>query len=267
MFHLISCSRALRSLNIGTALLCSLLAIMPSAGAIAQPGPQQSTTVEPDAVLWNTIKDVQVPSLIATFILQYPNSAYRPAAEQKLRALAASGAVAMAPAVPVGAGAVEPTRQAGAGNTASVPSADQESSFTKRSLIVNTQYELRRLGCYSGGIDAIYGPATLNAALRFMRLSNTAIAVELPSEALLDSLRRTNGRLCPVVAAIPSPRAVTQASVGSDEGPAKPQAKKQAAAGAVAPPPTQEKPGFERANAWEVFRQDSGGEAGGAGSW
>jgi hypothetical protein len=240
---------------------------MPSAGAIAQPGPQQSTTVEPDAVLWNTIKDVQVPSLIATFILQYPNSAYRPAAEQKLRALAASGAVAMAPAAPVGA--VEPTRQAGAGNTASVPSADQESSFTKRSLIVNTQYELRRLGCYSGGIDAIYGPATLNAALRFMRLSNTAMAVELPSEALLDSLRRTNGKLCPVVAAIPSPRAVTQASVESGEGPAKPQAKKQAATSAVAPPPTQEKSGFERANTWDVFKQDTGGGGGGGGggSW
>ena len=252
-----------RNFKFTACLLCSLLCVAPSSGAIAQSSPTPSNDVAPDVVLWNTIKDLQVPSLLEKFIKQYPNSAYRPTAEQKLEAFTSTAAAL--PKSDTVAPLSDGTRQLAPQMLASKPASEAIAAptqpFVDRGLVVNTQFELKRLGCYTGSIDAIYGSATKGAVRRFMHRTNAQMAVDMPSEALLDALRRANGRICPVIAATPSPMRPSQISVAPhDSNPVRGEQKNQITTTSSAAPKT------TQASDWDtMFRQDSGGGGGGGG--
>ena len=265
MIRLVFGAQISRNFKFTACLLCSLLCVAPSSGAIAQSSPTPSNDVAPDVVLWNTIKDLQVPSLVERFIKQYPNSAYRPAAEQKLEAFTSTAAAL--PKSDAVAPLSDGTRQLAPQMLASKPVIEAIAAptqpFVDRGLVVNTQFELKRLGCYTGSIDAIYGSATKGAVRRFMHRTNAQMAVDVPSEALLDALRRANGKICPVIAAIPSPMRPSQISAAPHEtNPVKGEQKNRIAttSSATAAPKT------TSASDWDtVFRQDGGG--GGGGGW
>ena len=65
-------------------------------------------------------------------------------------------------------------------------------------LAVETQTELKRLGCYDGEIDSIWGKGSQKALSGFARHSGQPVDTSAPTMELLDLLRPMGGRVCPL---------------------------------------------------------------------
>jgi hypothetical protein len=101
------------------------------------------------------------------------------------------------------------------------------------------QGELKRLGCYTGGLDGDWGNGSRGALKRFYDKVDVASLGEEPSLQLFNRLTKENGTVCePVVASTPEPPRHTPSAqpASHPSTPAKPRPKPQVAS---EPPPAQ----------------------------
>ncbi len=68
-----------------------------------------------------------------------------------------------------------------------------------RILASSVQNELKRLGCYSGDVDGIWGRVSQRAASDFEKHAAEQLASLEPSSGMLNLLRSQTGRICPLV--------------------------------------------------------------------
>ncbi len=123
----------------------------------------------PEEIAWNIVKDSTDPGELRRFIEQFPGSARRAEAEQKLAAL------------------VDAASKATTAN-----------AVDRHSLALSLQFELKRVGCFNGAMNGEFDDATRAAERSFAKLAS----IKMPDELSLDSIqavRRFDKRVCPLV--------------------------------------------------------------------
>ena len=129
-----------------------------AAARAAEPVPPQ-----PEQIAWAMVKDSKDPDQLRRFIQQFPNSTQRPDAEQRIAAL----------------------------STVATNTSDPHE--LSRSL----QFELKRVGCFTGTVNGEFDDATKAALHGFNKQAST----NLPDEASADTIkavRAINKRVCPL---------------------------------------------------------------------
>lgn len=131
-------------------------------------------------------------------------------------------AAVAAPAPPTG---VQPVLQAT--RPKRVSPAASGSYRSERALARDIQRELKRLGCYYGKIDGVWGGASRDAMATFLSRVNAALPVEEPDVILLSLSQGHEAGVCekecPIGETLASGRCVPQAIVASVSGAGAPQ--------------------------------------------
>ena len=65
-------------------------------------------------------------------------------------------------------------------------------------LTRSLQVELKRVGCFAGAVDAVWGSETKGALVEFARLAKLDVATDAPSSTAIDAVRSTPNRICPL---------------------------------------------------------------------
>src|ERR1700733_11794291 len=118
---------------------------------------------------WNTVRDSKDADQLRRFIQQFPNGVDRSEAEQRIASLSAA-----APPTPA-VSAPDPHELA-------------------RAL----QFELQRVGCFSGTVNGQFDDVTKTAWHRFIKLTSLKIPDDITPDAI-NALRGINKRVCPVI--------------------------------------------------------------------
>src|SRR5580704_395728 len=122
----------------------------------------------PDEVAWTLIKDSKSADQLQRFVGQFPNSAYRPEAEQRIASLAydAQKSVPLNPANPY-------------------------------ELARSLQFELQRVGCFVGTVNGALDDATKAAWQRLIKLTASNAPAAASPDAI-NALRSIDKRVCPL---------------------------------------------------------------------
>jgi Caspase domain len=143
------------------------------------------------------VKDANDPEVLKAFIGTYDmcpvQTALAKAMLNRLTQEDASEAAQVAAAAPLPDTEPDP-RTERQPETLPVP-ADEVSPET---LARDTQTELKRLGCYEGAIDGIWGKGSQKALSSFAEHSGKAVDTSVPTLGLLDALRPMTKRVCPL---------------------------------------------------------------------
>ena len=134
------------------------------AAETAKTGPEQLT--------WEMVKDSKEPDQLRRFVERFPNSSLRPVAEARISALSAD-----------------------------VQKSPSTSLTDPHELARSLQFELKRLGCFTGAVNGEFDEATKAAWRNFTKLSSISMPEE-PSSDALKALRSVNDRICPLVCSI-----------------------------------------------------------------
>jgi Putative peptidoglycan binding domain len=197
-------------------LLGAVLAALAGLPALAQDSNGTTTTTETspttapaapaaedpavELTFWDSIKDSDNPDLFLAYMQRYPNGAFRVIAEARLKEIYSGGGDDIGEDdTDMAADGAEaaPTTQVITVQPAPAP-APTVRGVTRRDTAAGIQRQLRRLGCYRGAIDGIWGPQSRAAARRFNRsYSGTNIAVNNPNLNALSKLRSISFRVCP----------------------------------------------------------------------
>jgi Caspase domain len=133
------------------------------AARAAQPKPPS-----PDEIAWNMVKDSTDPDELRRFIKEFPGSAKRTQAQQKVAVLTSAAA-----------------------NAASVNTVDPHA------LALSLQFELRRVGCFNGALNGEFDDATRAAERNFARLASVKMPDKL-SPAAVKAVRGFDKKVCPL---------------------------------------------------------------------
>jgi len=165
---------------------------MAALAAEAQAAKSRPTGPSPEDVAWGLVKDSKDANQLRLFLEQFPKSARRAEAEQRIGALAVEQRnAAAAQEQRIAALREEALRAAGA----AAPVAAVDAREIARSL----QFELKRVGCFDGAVNGEFGTTTRDALRNFAKLA----AVSVPDPELsLDTLKVIRGidkRICPLI--------------------------------------------------------------------
>jgi hypothetical protein len=97
-----------------------------------------------------------------------------------------------------GAGAEQTTPEAAKTTEAPLPQ-----GATRQELAQDMLAELKRLGCYFGGINGNWSGRSQLALERFNRLASLELPLDEPQQASLDALKGWKGPHCPIEKAVP----------------------------------------------------------------
>jgi hypothetical protein len=145
------------------------LAAAQTAKPAPPPPPSPPLSPPPDQIVWNTVKDSRDPDDLRRFIAQFPNSAERPDAEQRIASLMAEA-----------------------------PKTATANSNDPHELARALQIELKRVGCFNGAVNGEFDDATKTAWHSFTKLA----AITMPDDASSDAVkavRSIDKRVCPLV--------------------------------------------------------------------
>jgi TIR domain-containing protein len=123
----------------------------------------------PDEVAWTLIKDSKFTDQLQRFIAEFPNSAHRPEAEQRIASLAydAQKSVPLNPANPY-------------------------------ELARSLQFELQRVGCFVGTVNGELDDATKAAWQHFIKITSIN-APDAASPDAINAVRSIDKRVCPLI--------------------------------------------------------------------
>jgi hypothetical protein len=124
---------------------------------------------KPDELTWGWLKDTTDEAALKRFTKQYPDSALRKDAEARIAAL--EPAAKVAPANPV---------------------------VDTHELARSLQFELKRVGCFSGAVNGEFDDATKAAWHSFTKLTSISLPDDVSSDAI-KAVRGINKRICPLV--------------------------------------------------------------------
>jgi hypothetical protein len=127
--------------------------------------------------MWEWLKDSRDDVALKRFVAQFPGSARRADAEQRIAALAAAAAVT-----------APPTR---------VPFVDPQ--IDPRELARSVQLELTRVGCFSGAVNGEVSGATRAGLRDFIKYSSIKLRDDELTPETLKALRGVDKRVCPLV--------------------------------------------------------------------
>lgn len=131
------------------------------AARAAQPKPPS-----PQEIAWNLVKDSADLGKLQRFVKQFPDSANRAEAEQKIAALEATPA----------------------------------NNVDPREAALSLQFELKRVGCFNGALNGELDEATRSAVRNFAKFAS----IKMPDELSPDAVKAVRGfdkRVCPLVCA------------------------------------------------------------------
>lgn len=131
-------------------------------------GAAVSPASSPDQVAWDLLKETTDEAALKRFIAQYPSSALRKDAEQRIAALTAEAAQAAA-----------------------------EKAAQQQELARSLQLELKRVGCFTGDVNGQFDDATKAAWHSFIKLSSISMPDDLSADAV-KAVRAINKRVCPL---------------------------------------------------------------------
>lgn len=117
---------------------------------------------------WGLVKDVKDPDLLRRFIQEFPNSPDRASAEQRIASLAA------------------------------VPPPPAPTAPDPHELARALQFELMRVGCFSGTVNGVFDDETKTAWHKFAKLTSLTMPDDATSDAI-NAVRAINKRVCPLV--------------------------------------------------------------------
>jgi len=196
--------------------------------ALPVPAPPVVQGPAPDEVVWNLVKDSRDPGQVARFLSEYPKSAFRSEAQQRLAALNAE--VERRPGAdevvwnlvkesrdtaqftrfisefPKSGFRGEAEKRLAAlkaeqdAAAAAAKSAAQTAAAAERAeLVRSVQLELTRVGCYNQPVSGDFGAPAREALTRFAKFA--AVRIAKPDEISPDTLsliRRFDKRVCPL---------------------------------------------------------------------
>lgn len=124
-------------------------------------------------------------------------------AQADLAQAAADGAAIIVPVPDSGNGANTPATEVAALDATADPAALPADTVIEppedAAIIVRgIQAELRRVGCTASGPDGKWGPRSQGALERFIRAGKKTVASLSPSRDILDILKQSTGRVCPL---------------------------------------------------------------------
>lgn len=144
-----------------------------------------------ELLFWESIKDSDNPDLFLAYMQRYPNGVFRVIAEENLKAIYSGGADDV---MEDDTGMVEDDEPVVQPAPTAKPAPRAVNNHPVRTAL---QRELRRLGCYRGAIDGIWGPGSRAAARRFNKATSGAnISVNRAGSRALSILRSYNRRVC-----------------------------------------------------------------------
>jgi hypothetical protein len=177
----------------------------------------KSRQAQPDTsaeiAFWQSIQNATRPEMYESYLAQYPSGIYAGLARLKIDAIrqaeaakkaqVASSAVQAAPEKQSGAESITVaalTPADTASKEASVPSVPSElsRSLSPEELASAMQTELNRLGCPVGRVDGDWGNRSRGALKTFGREAGIELASLDPDAAVLDLLKKSTGRICPL---------------------------------------------------------------------
>lgn len=134
-------------------------------------------TEQEELAYWNEVKDSQNVTGLESYLERYPDGKFRGRALRRIKDIEKQYASLREESD------VEEKRL------------EQEK---KRALSRNLQKALKNAGCYSGGIDGIWGPKSRAALKKFANRVNETLKTLEPTNANLKiTTRKTKGRVCP----------------------------------------------------------------------
>ena len=122
----------------------------------------------PEQIAWDLVKDSKDPDQLRRFVEQFPNSAQRPDAEQRISALSASAQKVA---------------------TSNAPDPHE--------LARALQFELQRVGCFIGTVNGDFDDATKTAWHKFINLTSITMPDDASSDAI-NAVRGITKRVCPL---------------------------------------------------------------------
>jgi uncharacterized caspase-like protein len=158
------------------------------------PAPQSGRADDREVIFWESIKGSADPADFADFLKRYPDSEFASIAQRRMASLHPA-TVTAPPATPAPTATAAPIPQADAAEIA-------------RSM----QSELKRVGCYSGTIDGVWGPGTQAAIQQFNQRTGKRVDTVTASLESVASIKERTDRVCP-----PAPVAKPQPREGRDE--------------------------------------------------
>ena len=167
-----------------------------------------------EIAFWQSIQNASQPELFESYLSQYPNGSYAGLARLKIGLLKKEqkNQLSSQAAKPVETGgehsAGKTAEKSQELEVASLPVAEgtevklQETetrNLTEKELATAMQTELNRVGCSVGKVDGDWGRRSRGALKIFARETGLELASLDPEMALLDNLKQTKGRVCPLV--------------------------------------------------------------------
>lgn len=159
-----------------------------------------------EVAYWNSIKDRGGTAYLEAYLQQYPNGAFATLAKVRIAELKAQQPQADAEAkAKLEAEAKSKKEQQKATETAKLeqPAAPETASdlapVDPAELALATQKELARIGCLSGRADGKWGSGSERALKDYAGRQGIELASLQPSADILDRLKTTTVRVCPLV--------------------------------------------------------------------
>lgn len=138
-----------------------------------------------ELAFWESVKDSDDPAMFVAYLRQYPNGTFAALAEAKISALGAgegdeNDSAAEAPTTVI----IE--------KNVVVPKATTKTT----NVAARVQRQLKRVGCYYGAIDGIWGQGSRKAIRRFNRATGRSLEPSRPSTRQLGIIKAYGGRVC-----------------------------------------------------------------------
>lgn len=194
-------------------IIATLLAALFGAPAFAQDSTTTATGADPagavaeaedpsvEIVFWDSVKDSDNPDLFLAYLKRYPDGVFAVIAEERLKEIYGGDSGANDTMEnDTGEVMMDDGDAASSGNntvgTTTVVRPNNNPN-NKRAIVRQIQRNLKRLGCYKGPIDGIWGNMSRNAARAFNnRTSGPNISARTPGQRAVTILRGVNQRVC-----------------------------------------------------------------------
>lgn len=179
---------------------------MPISGLDAKaPSTSRSADDSLELAFWQAARGNGTKAAYEVYLKSYPDGAFAPLARLEIERLAQSDAkTSDEPSSSKAArerddGVRKRYQVATAEPTVAASEPDRpEAVLSRVDLTLAVQRELKRVGCYAGGLDGKWGPGSQASLKRFAKFAKIRIASTHPSVDIFQSIKARKTRVCPV---------------------------------------------------------------------
>ena len=181
-----------------------------SPSAASTPAMPTAPAANPAEIAWSFLKDTDDPAALQRFTAEFPDSPRRKEADTRIAALMAEQALwslvrdskdpdqlrRFIQQFPNGADRSEAERRI-ASLSAAAPTTPAVSAPDPHELARALQFELQRVGCFSGTVNGQFDDDTKAAWNRFIKVTSLSMPDDVTPDAI-NAVRGINKRVCPV---------------------------------------------------------------------